>query len=139
MAKERTKKKQGTLAPIREVNKHWLRHKELRKPNNNPSTRGKQIDIMPKSKKYRKKPRGYKRKLANAPHLYNRQEPPRFGDAYNRSNAGDPSINAFHIGNRRYQDREKLESLKRLKNRLIRFLFLKVEFLLQVLQAQVKN
>ena len=72
---------------------------------------------MPKSKKYRKKPRGYKRKLANAPHLYNRQEPPRFGDAYNRSNAGDPSINAFHIGNRRYQDREKLESLKRLKNR----------------------
>jgi len=72
---------------------------------------------MPKSKKYRKKPRGYKRKLANAPHLYNRQEPPRFGDAYNRSNAGDPSINAFHIGNRRYQDREKLESLKRLKNK----------------------
>ena len=63
---------------------------------------------MPKSKKYRKKPRGYKRKLANAPHLYNRQEPPRFGYAYNRSDAGGPSINAFHIGNRRYQDRENL-------------------------------
>ena len=72
---------------------------------------------MTKSKKYRKKPRGYKRKLANAPHLYNRQEPPRFGYAYNRSNTGDPFINSFHQGNRRYQDREKLESLKRLKNR----------------------
>ena len=72
---------------------------------------------MTKSKKYRKKPRGYERKLANAPHLYNRQEPPRFGYVYNRSNTGDPFINSFHQGNRRYQDREKLESLKRLKNR----------------------
>ena len=72
---------------------------------------------MPKSKKYRKKPRGYRRKLANAPHLYNRHEPPQLGYAYNRTNPGDPFINAFHIGNRRYQDREKLESLKRIKNR----------------------
>ena len=39
---------------------------------------------MPKSKKYRKKPRGYKRKLANAPHLYNRNEPPYLGYAYTR-------------------------------------------------------
>ena len=72
---------------------------------------------MPKSKKYRKKPRGYRRKLANAPHLYNRHEPPQLGYAYNRTNPSDPFINAFHIGNRRYQDREKLESLKRIKNR----------------------
>ena len=72
---------------------------------------------MPKSKKYRKKPRGYRRKLANAPNLYNRHEPPQIGYAYNRTNQNDPFINSFHIGNRRYQDREKLESLKRIKNR----------------------
>ena len=72
---------------------------------------------MPKSKKYRKKPRGYRRKLANAPHLYNRHEPHGIGYIYNRFNPNDPSINAFHQGNRRYQDREKLESLKRIKNR----------------------
>ena len=72
---------------------------------------------MPKSKKYRKKPRGYRRKLANAPNFYNRHEPPQIGYAYNRTNQNDPFINSFHIGNRRYQDREKLESLKRIKNR----------------------
>jgi hypothetical protein len=72
---------------------------------------------MPKSKKYRKKPRGYRRKLANAPNFYNRHEPPQIGYAYNQTNPNDPFINSFHQGNRRYQDREKLESLKRVKNR----------------------
>ena len=71
---------------------------------------------MPKTKKYRKKPRGYKRKLANAPHLYNRHEPARFGYAYNRT-LSHPDYTSFHLGNIRYQDREQLESLKRLKDR----------------------
>ena len=73
---------------------------------------------MPNAKrqKYRKKPRGYKRKLANAPHLYNRHEPARFGYAYNRT-LSHPDYTSFHLGNIRYQDREQLESLKRLKDR----------------------
>ena len=76
---------------------------------------------MPKTKKkYRKKPRGYKRKLANAPQhvVYNRHEPPRIGYAYNRTSAQrHPDYTAFHLGNIRYQDREHLEALKRLKDR----------------------
>ena len=71
---------------------------------------------MPKSKKYRKKPRGYKRKLANAPHLYNRNEPPHLGYAYNRTNQTYETL-AFHRGNQRFQELEQLEALKRLKDR----------------------
>ena len=71
---------------------------------------------MPKSKKYRKKPRGYKRKLANAPHLYNRNEPAHFGYAYNRTNPTYES-SVFHRGNERFHELEQLESLKRLKDR----------------------
>jgi hypothetical protein len=73
---------------------------------------------MPKSKKYRKKPRGYKRKLANAPQhaVYNRHKPPRIGYAYNRT-LSHPDYTAFYLGNIRYQDREHLESLERLKDR----------------------
>jgi hypothetical protein len=75
---------------------------------------------MPKTKqkKYKKKPRGYKRKLANAPQhvVYNRHEPPRIGYAYNRT-LSHPDYTAFHLGNIRYQDREHLEALKRLKDR----------------------
>ena len=39
-------KKIGTLAPLTKSQQHWLRHKELRHqraPNNNPSTRGKEL------------------------------------------------------------------------------------------------
>jgi hypothetical protein len=75
---------------------------------------------MPKSKTYRKKPRGYKRKLANAPlHVgYNQNEPAHLlvGYAYNRT---DPTYetSVFHRGNKRFQELEQLESLKRLKDR----------------------
>ena len=73
---------------------------------------------MPKYKKYRKKPRGYKRKLANAPlHVgYNRNEPAHLGYAYNRTNP-TYETSVFHRGNQRFQELEQLESLKRLKDR----------------------
>jgi hypothetical protein len=73
---------------------------------------------MPKSKKYRKKQRGYKRKLANAPNLlqHNRHEPIGIGYDYNRL-VNIPIAAGLHYENNRRKDLEGLEALKRVQNR----------------------